>query len=284
MRSAVLRTLAILGVGALVLAVVLFVASTVDARPPEVASIRLTQPSTDDDRVALITTSIETTFSEPVNADEAAAAVSLRPEVEGAVSWSGTTMIFTPADPLELDTTYTFEIGEGVRDLAGNEMTGLPEPFVFETSGRPTLLSADPQDGAEDVPLDQPIELTFSTLMDTASVEAALRLTPAFAHELRWSGALLEIVPSDPLLAGRDYRITVQDDAADVAGVALEGPISLSFRTVTTRLDAELQGCPFAPRCDMAQSRCVSERPELRSVGDGHSSACHFASSVGAAA
>ena len=53
---------------------------------------------------------------------------------------------------------------------------------------------------------------------------------------------------------------------------------------IIKELDAELQGCPFAPRCDMAQSRCVSERPELRSVGDGHSSACHFASSVGAAA
>jgi oligopeptide/dipeptide ABC transporter ATP-binding protein len=58
----------------------------------------------------------------------------------------------------------------------------------------------------------------------------------------------------------------------------------LSIPGVPPRLDAELHGCPFAPRCDMAASRCVSERPELRTVGDGHWSACHFASSVGAAA
>jgi len=58
----------------------------------------------------------------------------------------------------------------------------------------------------------------------------------------------------------------------------------LSIPGVPPRLDAELQGCPFAPRCDLAASRCVSERPELRSVGNGHTSACHFSSSVGAAA
>jgi hypothetical protein len=240
MRSVLLRTLAVLGAGGLVLAGVLYVASTVDGRPPEVSGIRLTQPSTDDDRVALITTSIEITFSEPVATDEAAAAVSLEPTVDGSVSWSGQTMIFTPADPLELDTAYTLRVETGIPDLAGNEMTDAPDPFAFETSGRPTLLSADPADGARDVAVDQPIGLTFSTLMDTASVEAALRLTPSFGHELRWSGALLEIVPTDPLLAGREYRITVQDEAADVAGVALEAPISLSFATVATGLEADL--------------------------------------------
>jgi len=50
MRSVLLRTLAVIGAGGLVLAGVLFVASTVDARPPEVDGIRLTQPSTDDRR------------------------------------------------------------------------------------------------------------------------------------------------------------------------------------------------------------------------------------------
>lgn len=240
MRSALLRTLAVIGAGGLVLAGVLFVASTVDARPPEVDGIRLTQPSTDDDRVALITTSIEIVFNEPVETDGAAAAVSLEPHVQGAVSWSGTTMIFTPGDPLELDTAYTLEIAPGIQDLAGNEMTDPPDPFAFETSGRPTLLSATPPDGAQAVPLDEPIQLTFSTLMDTASVEGALRLTPSFGHELQWSGALLEIVPTDPLTAGREYRVTVQDDASDVAGVALDGPISLRFETVATGLSADL--------------------------------------------
>jgi oligopeptide/dipeptide ABC transporter ATP-binding protein len=35
-------------------------------------------------------------------------------------------------------------------------------------------------------------------------------------------------------------------------------------------------GCPFHPRCPMARDRCRQERPELRDIGDGRSSACHF--------
>ena len=44
----------------------------------------------------------------------------------------------------------------------------------------------------------------------------------------------------------------------------------LSIPGVPPRLDAELHGCPFAPRCYLAASRCTSERPELLAVGDGH--------------
>ena len=54
----------------------------------------------------------------------------------------------------------------------------------------------------------------------------------------------------------------------------------LSIPGVPPRLDAELRGCPFAPRCYLAASRCADDRPELHSVGAEHESACHFASSV----
>jgi peptide/nickel transport system ATP-binding protein len=58
----------------------------------------------------------------------------------------------------------------------------------------------------------------------------------------------------------------------------------LSIPGVPPRLDAELLGCPFAPRCYLAAARCTTERPELESVGEEHVSACHFSSSVEVAA
>ena len=50
------------------------------------------------------------------------------------------------------------------------------------TAGRPSLVDAVPSDGSSDVALEEPIALTFSSLMDTASVEAALRLRPSLSR------------------------------------------------------------------------------------------------------
>jgi oligopeptide transport system ATP-binding protein len=36
-------------------------------------------------------------------------------------------------------------------------------------------------------------------------------------------------------------------------------------------------GCPFHPRCPVAEARCKTEVPELRSLGNSHSAACHLA-------
>ena len=39
-------------------------------------------------------------------------------------------------------------------------------------------------------------------------------------------------------------------------------------------------GCAFAPRCPSRQNRCLGERPELRELGPGQRSACHYAEQV----
>jgi len=238
MRAVVLRSLAVVGVGAVILVGVLYIASTVDARAPTVVQVRLTQPLPDEPSRALITTSLEVEFTEPVDPESAVDAVTIDPAVDGSTSWSGSTMIFTPVDPLELATSYTVEVAAGIEDLAGNAMTELPGPFTFETAGSPEVVETVPVDGTVGVALDTPISITFSTLMDTASVEAALRVQPAFAHELRWSGRLLEILPAEALDPEREYEVTIGDGAFDVSGVAIETPISVAFSTVATGLEA----------------------------------------------
>jgi oligopeptide/dipeptide ABC transporter ATP-binding protein len=36
-------------------------------------------------------------------------------------------------------------------------------------------------------------------------------------------------------------------------------------------------GCPFHPRCPLAQPRCHQELPKLRTLANGHWAACHLA-------
>ena len=239
MRAVVVRSLVVIAVGAALLAGVLYIASTVDARPPQVLSIAVTQPIAGDEDAALITTSIEVTFSEPIEVQSAAEVVRLEPRVEGSASMSGSTLIFTPGQPLDLETEYTVTVSGDVRDLAGNEISEAPPPYTFETAGRPTVVETEPEHGAEEVAVDAPIAVRFSTLMDTASVEAGLRLRPTFAHELRWNGELLEIVPAEPLQADRPYTVSIAASAADVAGVEIGTAVSVEFRTVAPGLRVE---------------------------------------------
>jgi peptide/nickel transport system ATP-binding protein len=64
----------------------------------------------------------------------------------------------------------------------------------------------------------------------------------------------------------------------------LKIPATSADRRVLVALPGEMpspfdppMGCPFHPRCPMAQDRCISDKPVLRLMREGHMAACHFA-------
>jgi hypothetical protein len=99
------------------------------------------------------------------------------------------------------------------------------------------VVASTPTDAASDVPLDAPVVLTFSTLMDTASVGDALSVSPRFVYRLRWAGEQLSIVPAQPLEAGRGYVVRIDARAQDVGGATLSSPFILRFTTVPAGLE-----------------------------------------------
>ena len=239
MRSVLVRSAAVFVLGLAVLGAILFYASTVDGRPPAVAAIRLTRHVTGEPATALTTTSIEVDFSEVVVADSAQDAFRIEPATDGSFSWSGSTLTFSPAERLPLQTDFAVRIGPGVVDEAGNRMAQASEPFAFTTVGQPTVVGSSPQEGAADVQLDASIELEFSTLMDTASVEEAIEIAPAVAYDVSWSGELLTITPRVLLAEATQYVLRVGISARDQAGVTLERSHRLIFRTVRSDLEAD---------------------------------------------
>jgi len=42
----------------------------------------------------------------------------------------------------------------------------------------------------------------------------------------------------------------------------------------TPDLSKPISGCPFAPRCEFAQEKCVTSTIALKEIADGHFSAC----------
>ena len=238
MRAVLFRYAAVIGIGLAVLAGILYYATSVDGRPPFVEAVRLTLHASDDERLAISTSGLEIQFSEPVLAASAEAAFRIEPAVAGEFSWSGAVLRFTPGQRLPLETEFAVHLEAGVEDPAGNRMAEASDPFEFRTVGPPAVLATDPADGAEDVPLDTAITIQFNTLMDTASVEAALYVDPVFDFEPRWSAERLTLVPADQLTDGITYRLEIRTDARDSAGIPLPDAFDFSFSTTSAPVEA----------------------------------------------
>jgi hypothetical protein len=221
LRLVVFRSVLVLLVGGAILVPILWYASNVDVRPPQVDRMAVTQHLAGDSSVALTTTSLEVVFSEDVDHATAQAAFGIDPAITGVFTWSGSTMIFTPAERLPLQTSFAVILKPGVRDLAGNVM-GASGPFGFRTVGSPSVVASRPATGATGVALDAPIAITFSTLMDTASVEHALEVIPRTDVDLQWAGETVTIVPRQPLEPDQDYLVTIGTGATDLGGTALD--------------------------------------------------------------
>jgi oligopeptide/dipeptide ABC transporter ATP-binding protein len=53
-------------------------------------------------------------------------------------------------------------------------------------------------------------------------------------------------------------------------------PLAVIRGNVASAL-TEIEGCPFAPRCDLAIDQCWRDRPERTTVSDSHVVACWLA-------
>jgi hypothetical protein len=217
------------------LGLVLYNATTLDRRAPEVRSIALSAPE-GDDHVAQTLTAIDIEFSEPVVRSTAQGRITIEPPVEGAITWDGPTAIFTPSHELPADTTFVVRVAAGFTDLAGNASTAAPDPFTFRTVGAPVVLRATPADGTAGVALDGTLELIFDRLMDTASVEAALQVEPALPVTATWSGSVVSLAFGDGLRFGTTYTVTLGPTAADTGGTELGAPFVTHFTTAAAGL------------------------------------------------
>jgi len=217
------------------LGLVLYNATLVDRRAPGIARVSLSAPA-GEERIAQTLTAIDIQFSEPVRTSSVEARFRIEPYVAGAFAWDGPTAIFTPSAKLPPDTEFTISIEAGYVDLIGNVAeTGL-EPWAFRTVGPPVVIRTVPLDDASGVPVDGAVDLVFDRLMDTASVEAAVRLDPPVPFRASWSGETVRLTFDTQLRFGTGYTLSVGVAAADTGGNRLRAPFTLRFSTVAAGL------------------------------------------------
>jgi len=148
----------------------------------------------------------------------------------------------------------------------------------------PKLIIADEPVSA----LDVSIQAQILNLL--ADLKQRLGLTYVFiAHDLAvvehisdrvavmYLGRIVELAPARALYAEPRHPYTkallsaipVPEPAHKKDRIVLTGDVPSPARPPS--------GCPFHPRCFMAQERCKTDVPALREIRPGHFSACHFA-------
>jgi hypothetical protein len=184
-------------------------------------------------------------FNEYIGFEALLTAISFEPEIQGI--WVPSDPSISPTDPTlyqyftflayddELSplSTYTLTISDEVELLDGVRLPA-PSQTIF-TTGSHGVISVSPRNGTAGVPPGVTVRLTFSTPMDTASVESAFTLAEmegdpvpgAFA----WYSAYAELVfrPHEELRVGGVYRVALSTAATTATGMNLAEPFESYF-------------------------------------------------------
>jgi alpha-tubulin suppressor-like RCC1 family protein len=163
--------------------------------------------------------------------------------VDGVVSYSGTTAVFTPTSGLHYAEQYFAHITTGVADLAGNVMMDA-YAWSFMTgdapdTAAPTVSSNTPAHTETNVALDAVITATFSEAMDPGTITAStFTVVDQYGAQVSgtysYSDLIATFTPSAPLEYSTLYTATVTTGVEDLAGNPLAGDYAWSFTTVST--------------------------------------------------
>jgi hypothetical protein len=153
--------------------------------------------------------------------------------VAGAVTYSGTTAVFTPAVSLAALSLYVATITTGAKDPGGNPLAA---NFSWSfTTGAPTVISTVPANAAA-VPVNSVVSATFSEPMNGATLNAATFTVTGpgaspVAGTVTYAGSTATFTPATVLPAGTTVTATITVGARDPAGVALAANYVWTFST-----------------------------------------------------
>jgi oligopeptide/dipeptide ABC transporter ATP-binding protein len=191
--------------------------------------------------------------------------------------------------------------GAAARKRAGEllELVGIPaaagERYPHEFSGgmrqraaiamalacQPKVLLADEPTTALDVMVQAQIlellgrltgELGLALVLVTHDLPVVAQVCERAA--VMYAGEIVETGPTEALYHSPRHPYTRLLFAAtpDLYG---EDEV-VSIPGAPPRLDRDITGCPFRPRCDSALDRCAADHPVLRHAEPGHLAACHL--------
>ena len=186
----------------------------------------------------ILTKAISATFSTPMDVSTMVAANYFVKQgttlVPGSITYSGSTIVFTPTTPLTPNTVYNGTVTSGAKDVAGNAMAANYN-WSFGTGGKPAVVSTDPVDGATNVVLNKVISATFNKNMNTATLNLLTftlkQGTTNVPGTYSYSGKTASLTPLGTLAVNTLYTATITTGAKDSAGNAIVADYIWTFTT-----------------------------------------------------
>jgi len=175
--------------------------------------------------------------------------------------------------PAEVARMYPHELSGGMKQRAC---------IAIAICLRPKVIIADEPTSALDVVVQRQVMETLGRVQQELGAAVILvghdmGLMAQFVDRLgiMYAGRLVEVAPIARMITNARHPYT---RALIDALPSLEHRGALKGIPGLAPLLRDLpQGCAFHPRCALATDRCRSERPEVRTMGEGESIACHLA-------
>ena len=122
---------------------------------------------------------------------------------------------------------------------SGDQSSGSVNPYMSMQ-----VIRTVPADGADDVPLEALISVTFSCQPDLNGLSEGLIEVVGVDGRMCCFGSTLTFQPSTPLEYATEYSVKIDSSLCSINGARLAGDFCLSFRTVE---DPNLPDFPDPP-------------------------------------
>ncbi|MFV5695334.1 Ig-like domain-containing protein [Flavobacterium sp. LB3P122] len=156
--------------------------------------------------------------------------------VAGTVSFSGTTALFVPTNPLATNTTYTGRIKTSVKDIMGNALQA-DYVWTFSTGSTvtPMVISTDPANNTTNVFLNKIVSADFNMIMNQATINTTnftlKQGTTSVAGSVSYNGTTAYFSPNNPLTANTVYTGMITTGIKNIQGTTIASNYTWTFTT-----------------------------------------------------